>query len=85
MSPYIKFLKNNLVISLGFILSASNIQAHEFWIEPSDYFLQNENLEAHLKVGQEFEGMRLMYDPNRFEVNSRVIPNSPLYIYAFIF
>ena len=67
MSPYIKFLKNNLVISLGFILSTSNIQAHEFWIEPSDYFLQNENLEAHLKVGQEFEGMRLMYDPNRFE------------------
>ena len=67
MSPYIKFLKNNLVISLSFILSASNIQAHEFWIEPSDYFLQNENLEAHLKVGQEFEGMRLMYDPNRFE------------------
>ena len=67
MSPYIKFLKNNLVISLGFILSISNIQAHEFWIEPSDYFLQNENLEAHLKVGQEFEGMRLMYDPNRFE------------------
>jgi uncharacterized GH25 family protein len=48
-------------------LSTSNIQAHEFWIEPSDYFLQNENLEAHLKVGQEFEGMRLMYDPNRFE------------------
>jgi len=67
MSPYIKFLKNNLVISLGFILSASSIQAHEFWIEPTDYFLQNENLEAHLKVGQEFEGMRLMYDPNRFE------------------
>ena len=24
MSPYIKFLKNNLVISLGFILSTSN-------------------------------------------------------------
>lgn len=67
MSPYIKFLKNNLVISLSLILSTSNIQAHEFWIEPSDYFLQNENLEAHLKVGQEFEGMRLMYDPNRFE------------------
>ena len=67
MISYIKFLKNNLIISLGFILSASNIQAHEFWIEPSDYFLQNENLEAHLKVGQEFEGMRLMYDPNRFE------------------
>ena len=67
MSSYIKFLKNNLVISVGFILSASSIQAHEFWIEPSDYFLQNENLEAHLKVGQEFEGMRLMYDPNRFE------------------
>ena len=67
MSPYIKFLKNNLVISLGLILSTSNIQAHEFWIEPSDYLLQNENLEAHLKVGQEFEGMRLMYDPNRFE------------------
>ena len=67
MSPYIKFLKNNLVISLGFILSASSIQAHEFWIEPTDFFLQNENLEAHLKVGQEFEGMRLMYDPNRFE------------------
>ena len=67
MIPYIKFLKNNLVISFGFILSISNIQAHEFWIEPSDYFLQNENLEAHLKVGQEFEGMRLMYDPNRFE------------------
>ena len=67
MSPYIKFLKNNLVISLGFILSTYNIQAHEFWIEHSDYFLQNENLEAHLKVGQEFEGMLLMYDPNMFE------------------
>ena len=50
MSSYIKFLKNNLVISVGFILSASSIQAHEFWIEPSDFFLQNENLEAHLNI-----------------------------------
>ncbi len=43
------------------------VEAHEFWIEPSEYFLENGILEAHLKVGQEFQGMRLMYDPQRFK------------------
>ena len=67
MNAYTKFLINNLVILIWFFISASNLKSHEFWIEPSDYFLQDKKLEAHLKVGQEFEGMRLMYDPNRFE------------------
>jgi len=67
MKFYIKFFKNNLILSILFLANVSIVEAHEFWIEPSDYFFENKKLEAHLKVGQEFQGMRLMYDPQRFK------------------
>ena len=67
MKAYIKFFKNNLILSILFLANVSIVEAHEFWIEPSDYFFENKKLEAHLKVGQEFQGMRLMYDPQRFK------------------
>ncbi len=41
--------------------------SHEFWIEPIEYELNNNNLEAHLRVGQDFSGMVLMYNEADFE------------------
>ena len=87
MKAYIKFFKNNLILLILFLVNVSIVEAHEFWIEPSDYFFENKKLEAHLKVGQEFQGMRLMYDPQRFKTfkilsgskNKKIesSPNSP--------
>ena len=67
MRAYIKFIQNNLILLIFALVNVSMVEAHEFWIEPSDYFFENGILEAHLKVGQEFQGMRLMYDPQRFK------------------
>jgi len=41
--------------------------SHEFWIEPIEYEINNNNLEAHLRVGQDFSGMVLMYNEADFE------------------
>jgi hypothetical protein len=38
------------------------LNAHEFWIEPLKYINENNEIEAHLRVGQNFEGMTLMYN-----------------------
>ena len=67
MRAYIKFFQNNLILLIFALVNVSMVEAHEFWIEPSEYLLENGILEAHLKVGQEFQGMRLMYDPQRFK------------------
>ena len=67
MKAYIKFFQNNLSLLIFALVNVSMVEAHEFWIEPSEYLLENGILEAHLKVGQEFQGMRLMYDPQRFK------------------
>ena len=67
MKAYIKYFQNNLILLIFALVNVSMVEAHEFWIEPSEYLLENGILEAHLKVGQEFQGMRLMYDPQRFK------------------
>ena len=41
--------------------------AHEFWIEPTKYQLNDNIINAHLRVGQEFQGMALMYNPQDFK------------------
>ncbi len=42
--------------------------AHEFWIEPTKYQLNDKIINAHLRVGQEFQGMALMYNPQDFKI-----------------
>ena len=49
------------------IFSFVNLEAHEFWIEPTQYTPSNNQLEGHLRVGQNFDGMALMYNENDFE------------------
>ena len=83
MKAYIKFFKNNLIFSILFLANFSIVEAHEFWIEPSDYFFENKKLEAHLKVGQEFQGMRLMYDPQRFKT-FKISATITSKVYAFL-
>ena len=43
------------------------LTAHEFWIEPTQYTPSDNQLEGHLRVGQNFDGMALMYNENDFE------------------
>ena len=42
------------------------LYAHEFWIEPLKYINENNEIKAHLRVGQNFEGMTLMYNTSDF-------------------
>ncbi|MDA8711099.1 DUF4198 domain-containing protein [Alphaproteobacteria bacterium] len=49
------------------IISYNYVTAHEFWIEPTLYSSPTNHLEAHLRVGQNFEGMTLMFNENDFE------------------
>ena len=44
------------------------LNAHEFWIEPTQYTPKDNQLEGHLRVGQDFDGMALMYNENDFEI-----------------
>ena len=64
------FTKVHLRILYVFsFLIASSVQAsaHEFWIEPTKYQLNDNIINAHLRVGQEFQGMALMYNPQDFK------------------
>ena len=48
-------------------LFAAPLSAHEFWIEPLDYQIEADgSLQANIVNGQEFEGIKLPYLPNRF-------------------
>ena len=60
---YIKFLYIFLCL-FAYVFSSN---AHEFWIEPSQYQLNNFSIKAHLRVGQQFQGMVLMYNPKGFK------------------
>ncbi len=64
------FTKIHLKILYIFsLLIAYSIRAnaHEFWIEPTQYQLNDDLINAHLRVGQEFQGMALMYNPQDFK------------------
>ncbi len=56
-----------LYIFLLFIAYSIRANAHEFWIEPTQYQLNDDLINAHLRVGQEFQGMVLMYNPQDFK------------------
>ena len=56
-----------LYIFLLLIAYSIRTNAHEFWIEPSQYQLNDDLINAHLRVGQEFQGMVLMYNPQDFK------------------
>ena len=47
--------------------------AHEFWIEPTQYQLNDDLINAHLRVGQKFQGMVLMYNPQDFKTFKDVL------------
>lgn len=54
-------------LALVLCLVAAPVAAHEFWIEPTAYQVNAENnLEANIVNGQEFEGVQLSYLPQRF-------------------
>ena len=50
------------------VFSFSQVNAHEFWIEPTQYQLNDDLINSHLRVGQEFQGMVLMYNPQDFKI-----------------
>ena len=56
-----------LYIFLLLIAYSIRANAHEFWIEPMQYQLNDDLINAHLRVGQEFQGMVLMYNPQDFK------------------
>ena len=56
-----------LYIFLLLIAYSIRANAHEFWIEPSQYQSKDSLITAHLRVGQEFQGMALMYNPKDFK------------------
>tara|TARA_B100001059_G_scaffold73112_1_gene70439 strand:+ start:1093 stop:1974 length:882 start_codon:yes stop_codon:yes gene_type:complete len=66
MDIFIKISKILLVFSFFLFVSKVTLNAHEFWIEPSEYINKNNKIEGHLKVGQNFEGMNLMYNTSDF-------------------
>ena len=56
-----------LYIFLLLIAYSIRANAHEFWIEPTQYQHNDDIINAHLRVGQEFQGMVLMYNPQDFK------------------
>ena len=66
MNMFIKISKILLVFFCYLFASGSMLNAHEFWIEPLKYINENNEIEAHLRVGQNFEGMTLMYNTSDF-------------------
>ena len=64
------FTKVRLRILYIFLLLTTysiNSNTHEFWIEPSQYQSKDSLITAHLRVGQGFQGMALMYNPKDFK------------------
>ena len=63
-----------MFISFGLSLSSRFIFAHEFWIEPKRWILeQDETLTAQIKIGQHFKGDAspfIRYWFSRFELHS---------------
>ena len=62
-----KILLKILYIFLLLIAYSIRANAHEYWIEPTQYQLNDDLINAHLRVGQEFQGMVLMYNPQDFK------------------
>ncbi|RLJ41390.1 putative GH25 family protein [Litoreibacter meonggei] len=66
--------------AVALILWAANAHAHEFWISPETYVTpKGGEVQAQLRVGQEFGGASYAFNPNRFErfdlvIGDQVIP-----------
>lgn len=57
-----------LSLIVAICLSTASAQAHEFWISPEVYVTPNGgDIQAQLRVGQEFEGGTYSFNQNRFE------------------
>jgi len=57
-----------ILVALIFTATAIPVHAHEFWISPEAYVFKNgTKMQAHLRVGQEFEGASYSYNADRFE------------------
>ncbi|SIT78457.1 Uncharacterized conserved protein, contains GH25 family domain [Yoonia rosea] len=55
------------ILAFAFIVFAAPAEAHEFWIEPTDYQVEADgSLEADIVNGEEFAGVKLAYLPQRF-------------------
>lgn len=55
-------------IAVASLLWATAAQAHEFWISPEAYVTpKGVEVQAQLRVGQDFEGGSYSFNPNRFE------------------
>ena len=60
-----RLLPLSLVLSFVFTLSAS---AHEFWISPNSYTVApGQQVEAHIRVGQNFKGSNYSFLPAQFK------------------
>ena len=59
--------------------TATSAEAHEFWLEAEDYTIAaGAAIRADLRVGQEFRGNRLVFDPSRFRRFEIVGPDGAL-------
>lgn len=57
-------IARSLTFSVGFLISSTQIQGHEFWIEPSKHYATaNDSVELTLKVGETFRGSAQPYLP----------------------
>ncbi len=66
-----------LVFSFVCSLFASLADAHEFWIEPTEYQVESDGeLVAHLRNGEAFEGSALAYFQNRSQRFDIIWPES---------
>ena len=61
-------LPRRILTTVSLIVWAATAQAHEFWISPETYVTPNGGeVQAQLRVGQEFDGGAYSFNPNRFE------------------
>lgn len=57
-------LHHSLTFSIGLLVLSTQIQAHEFWIEPSDHYTGvNQTIDITFKVGETFRGSAQSYLP----------------------
>ena len=65
---------------IGLVAFSGAVSAHEFWLEPFNFqVMEGDNIQAHIKVGQQLEGDTYGYYPANFErfdltVNGKTVP-----------
>lgn len=57
---------NTLFYNLLTLFVCLPVTAHEYWLHPDDFIINSEdNIEAHIKIGQNFKGNRYAYLPSK--------------------